>query len=159
MKRRLISLFLTVAIFTMAGCSSDSSDASASDFTLNELNGEQISLNQFSGQPVLINFWALSCPDCIKEMPYIQAAYDNEHSVAMLTIAIQDSKEDLQAFMFDNGYTFPVLLDSNASVAIEYDVRFTPTTYFINSDGKITDIKLGPFLNQSELEFALKKLG
>ena len=61
--------------------------------------------------------------------------------------------------MSNNSYTMPVLLDSNTSVAIEYNVGFTPTTFFINQNGEVIDTKLGPFSSQSEVKFTLKKLG
>jgi len=57
-----------------------------------------------------------------------------------------------------NNYIFPVLQDKFGTVAADYNIRFTPTTYFINSAGQIADIKIGPFASLKELDKSLDKL-
>ncbi|MDV2989343.1 MAG: TlpA disulfide reductase family protein [Dehalogenimonas sp.] len=159
MKLKLSIYLFGMITLLFSGCSNKSIDATPANFSLSDLYGNATSLSQFAGEPVIINFWRLDCPGCIKELPFIQAVYTNQTTATnIITIAIRDSQSALTQFMVENAYTFPVLQDKFGTVTAEYDVRFTPTTYFINSYGKIADIKVGPFANINELENFLKRL-
>jgi peroxiredoxin len=155
---RWLGVLLVSALFAVSGCSAKAPDPKAPGFTLNSLTGQGISLDDFQGRPVVINFWQLSCPPCIEELPHFQALYASGTKTAILTIAIRDSATALVAFMTLNGYTFPVLLDPTAAVAAEYGLRFTPTTFLIDSNGRVVDTKVGPFTSKAELEQALDKI-
>lgn len=156
---RLPFLICVGLILGLSGCTGKSVGTVPPSFTLSDLSGESTSFNQFTGDPVMINFWSLSCPGCIEEMPFIQSVYvNNATTVKIITIAIRDSQSPVTQFMTDNNYSFPVLLDKFGTVAVDYNIRFTPTTYFIDSTGEIADIKFGPFANLTELEKMLDKL-
>ncbi|MEL7562138.1 TlpA disulfide reductase family protein [Dehalogenimonas sp. 4OHTPN] len=154
---RCIAAMLSVAmVLAVAGCSPK---AEAPGFTLGNLSGQGVSLEDFSGQPVVINFWQLSCPPCIEELPYFQAVHAAGNTGAViLTIAIRDSAAALESFMASNNYTFAVLRDANAAVAARYGIRFTPTTFFIDSRGRVAEIKTGAFTSAAELAQAIGKI-
>jgi len=156
---RLLKLLLVFSLLAIAigGCAKDPG-AEAPGFTLNSLTGQRVSLADFRGRPVVINFWQLSCPPCIEELPHFQAVHASGNEAAIVTIAIRDSAAALGTFMASNGYSFPVLLDSTAGVAANYGLRFTPTTFLIDSKGRVVDVKVGPFVNTAELEQAIKDL-
>ena len=152
-----LAIFLLLALIGLPGCSGNSqAGTQAPLFTLNDLTGKKISFSDFLGKPVVINFWQLSCQPCIDEMPNFQTVYSSSTTAKILTVAIGNSS--LTAFMADNNYSFPVLLDSDGQVSASYDVRYTPTTFFIDSRGQIVDVKVGAFTSSSDLEQAIKSL-
>ena len=132
----------------------------APDFTLTTLKGEQISLSQFRGKIVMVNFWQSSCSNCKEEMPYLQATYNNwpHDKLEILAVSIGEKAAFVQSFAETQGLTFPVLLDSDEAVSEIYQISRFPTTFFVNADGIIKEIKRGAFTSQSEIEGILKSL-
>lgn len=86
-------------------------------------------------------------------MPHLdefhQANVNNDYVV--IAISAMEDMKTVQEYIEKEGYTFPVLLDENAAVAYQYQVRYTPTTYFINKEGTIVDTMIGP-LDFSQLK-------
>ena len=119
--------------------------ARAPRFTLMDLGGEPRSLDDYTGQAVLINFWTTWCPYCVIEMPLMQELHESGQDVAILAINVQEKKEDVEAFISAEGYTFPVLLDERAQVNSRYQVRGLPTTFVVDAAGMITAIRIGAF--------------
>jgi peroxiredoxin len=132
----------------------------APDFTLLTLDGKEVSLSQFRGKVVLLNFWATSCPACDEETPYIQAVFDNwpHDQLEIITVSIGERAAFVRSFVESRGLTFPTLLDSDETVSQIYQVSYFPTTFFINADGIIKEIKTERFKSQSEIENILKSL-
>jgi len=120
--------------------------AIAPDFTLVDIRGdEQISLSQFDGQPVMLNFWATWCPPCRKEMPLLQDAYEEyqDDGLMILTIAVSDKANNVLDFSDQHDLTFPLLIDKKDRVAVQYKVMGIPTSYFIDSNGVIASVQVG----------------
>lgn len=118
----------------------------APDFELETLDGEIVKLSELRGEKVILNFWASWCPPCREEMPEIQSFYD-DYKDDIKVIAINDNEKDQKVidFLDEYGYTFPMPLDRDGSVASEYGVLTLPTTYFIDSDGIIQEPRhIGP---------------
>ena len=118
----------------------------APDFTLTDQFGQTHTLSDYQGKIVFLNFWATWCGPCRAEMPDIQALYEahgaNSGDVVVLGVAQPDyyqegSAEDIAAFMEDNGYTYPVLMDTEGLAFYYYGIRAFPTTYFISVDGTV----------------------
>ncbi|MCS5695131.1 TlpA family protein disulfide reductase [Desulfofundulus thermocisternus] len=113
----------------------------APDFTLTTADGEELSLSDFRGRPVVLNFWATWCPPCRAEMPAIQSFYEKTgreiHVLAVNLTASERSAARVKDFLDAGGFTFPVLLDTRGDVAREYLVRAIPTTFFIDREGII----------------------
>ena len=118
----------------------------APDFTLTDQNGNVHTLSDYKGQTVFLNFWATWCPPCRSEMPEIQKLYEeygyNEGELVVLGIAAPDIGQEgdiasITAFLSENEYTFPVVMDSQGTVTFIYGIRAYPTTFMISEDGSI----------------------
>jgi peroxiredoxin len=131
----------------------------APDFSLRSLDGTVISLNQYRGKKVILNFWASWCSPCKVELPHLQQIWDkykNGSEVTVLTVAGSESVEnDIRAYMSSNGYTFPVCLDVTESTFNRYDIISIPKTFFIDKNGIIKKVQLGMFTSPGEIEFTL----
>ncbi|MBN1483292.1 MAG: TlpA family protein disulfide reductase [Chloroflexia bacterium] len=144
-----------LALVLLAGCG-DKVDppqvkirkgASAPDFTLEDLDGNQVSLRDFEGQPVLIHFWASWCPSCRVEMRELEEIYQGEEEglvVLAVDMLYQDDLDDVYEFAQEMGLSFPVLLDEQGSVAVTYRVGSLPTSVFVDRRGRIHLIQVGP---------------
>jgi peroxiredoxin/chitodextrinase len=132
----------------------------APDFTLPTLDGKELSLSQFRGKTVMVNFWLTSCSACASEMPDMQAIYDtwSRDDLEILAVNVGERAVFVQSFVDRRGLTFPVLLDSDEAVSNIYQISTIPTTFFINADGIVSEIKQGRFTSQSEIEDILKSL-
>ncbi len=119
----------------------------APDFTLDLLDGSEMTLSDFKGQVVLVNLWASWCPPCRTEMPTIEAAYQAYKERGFLVLGVnttdQDSEQDAAAFVRQIGVTFPILLDRVGEVSRAYQLRGLPTSFFIDGDGIIRAIVVG----------------
>ncbi|WP_368504911.1 redoxin domain-containing protein [Alkalihalophilus sp. As8PL] len=117
----------------------------APDFTLDNLDGGEMSLSDFHGQKVFINFWATWCPPCRAEMPHMQELYEEE-DIEILAINLTETEPDVEQvnrFRNDFDLTFPILLDHDVSIAELYQIQPIPTSYFIDSNGRVHSVALG----------------
>jgi thiol-disulfide isomerase/thioredoxin len=131
----------------------------APDFTLESLDGKNLSLSDLRGKAVLLNFWATWCAPCKIEMPWfveLQSEYGSQ-GLQIVGVAMDDSsKEDIAKFAKDMGVNYPVLLGKEA-VGEEYGgVPALPESFFIGRDGKIVDKIIG-LKGKAEIEDAIKK--
>lgn len=126
----------------------------APDFELKTLDGETVSLSDFRGEKVFLNFWATWCPPCRAEIPDMQKFHENT-DVVILAVNLTDtesSKKNVPKFMEEYGITFTVLLDEDSNVANLYDIQPIPTTYLIDSTGKIQNMAFGALTYESMIE-------
>ena len=110
----------------------------AADFTLKNLQGKEVSLSDFKGKVVVLDFWSTSCGPCVAELPHFQKLMDSfkeNPKVAFLTISADWNVKVVKKFMKEKGYTFPVLMNKGVDQA--YGVRGIPTLFVIDQDGKI----------------------
>jgi thiol-disulfide isomerase/thioredoxin len=130
----------------------------APDFTLINLEGETINLSDFKSSPVMLNFWATWCGPCRNEMPYIQEVYEKwkDSNLVILTINNREEISTVSQFMQENDLSFPVLLDTLGDVFSKYEIRYIPTTFFIDKDGIIKDKRIGSFENAAAIESCLE---
>ena len=154
----LISLIITSCSTTQLPQVGDK----APDFTLESIDGKNISLSDFQGKTVLIVFTSVNCKECETQMPYLVGAY--EHANGKLAIL------DIYHMIFDprlvRDYvtgkqfnTFPALPDPSNTVANSYGAtRYPPTNFIIDAAGIIKYKKIGPFESQEEIEEILKSL-
>jgi len=136
----------------------------AYDFTLQNYNGEDVTLSDLRGKIVILNFWASWCGPCKNEMPEFQIMQDkftalgDEADTVFLTVNLADgmreTRDTAKAFLDDTGYTFPVVFDEG-KVATLYEIYSIPTTYVLDSDGVIVKMFLGS-TNQEALEKAIE---
>lgn len=126
----------------------------APNFQLETLEGKNVSLKDFRGKKVLVNFWATWCPYCIQEMPDLNKLYieNKDKDFVVLAVDVGESKADVEKYIKDNPYDFEVLLDKDGRVSMEYLVRGIPTSFMIDKEGIIRGIKMNmmtyPEMNQ-----------
>ncbi|MCA9950204.1 MAG: TlpA family protein disulfide reductase [Anaerolineales bacterium] len=115
-------------------------------FTLNDLDGNEIALGDYAGRPILVNFWATWCAPCRLEMPEFQkirARYSDDE-LAILAVNYDEDPDYVRRFFYDElGLTFTPLLDTGHKVANAYGAVGLPATFFINANGKVTNIHRG----------------
>jgi peroxiredoxin len=134
--------------------------APAPDFTLQDTQGNTVSLSALKGEVVLVNFWATWCGPCRLEMPDIQRKYDavKDQGFTVLAVNLDESREAAAGFADELSLTFPVLLDPGGQVNDLYRVRGWPTTYIINRDGLIERQHVG-IMSEDQLDEYLAGLG
>ena len=132
----------------------------APDFTLQTIDGQSVTLSDFRGKMVMLTFWVMECKECIYELPNIQAIFDEKinGSLVVITVNVANNMPDVEEFVNTHKYTFPVLLDLDAEVCIDYR-HGAPTTFFIDVNGIIREIKDGTFESREEIEGILRSLG
>ena len=119
--------------------------AAIADFTLTGLTGKQVRLSDYAGQPVPINAWATWCPPCRAEMPALHDFYraHQAEGFALLAVNAGEAPAQVQSFIQQTGFTFPVLLDPNATLLTELGIRSFPTSILVGRDGKVKRIHIG----------------
>jgi peroxiredoxin len=141
----------------------------APEFTLNDLNGNEVNLSDFRGKIVVVNFWATWCIPCMDELPYFQTIYDSDDwsgKVEILAIAVKTNEtlNVIRQYVTEEAevqYTFNVLFDSNGDVQTLYgltDQTYIPRTFFIDAEGIIREIQEESFGSQAEIEDILNTL-
>lgn len=118
----------------------------APDFTLEDQYGNIHTLDSYKGKTIFLNFWATWCPPCRAEMPEIQEIYEeygeNGSDVIILGVASPEigregTAEEIAAFLSDNHYTYPVVMDTDGTLAYYYGISAYPTTFMIDSNGNV----------------------
>ncbi|HEX7734488.1 MAG TPA: TlpA disulfide reductase family protein [Ktedonobacteraceae bacterium] len=135
---------------------------SAPAFTLPGLNspsGQKISLANFQGKAIVINFWSSTCQPCKDEMPLLETQWERVHQqgVVFLGIDVEDTTSDGLAFLKQHGATYPSVIDSSGTTLVDYGVTYTPETIFIDRDGKVISAVRMEITSQ-QLETNLQKL-
>lgn len=129
----------------------------APDFTVYTLDGIPVSLSDFFGKPIVLNFWASWCGPCKMELPDFQEVYDEVGSdvqflIVNMTDGSRETAETASAYLKDQGYTFPAYYDTQFSAAMAYAVNAIPCTYFIDSRGCAVARSTGAIDAQTLLE-------
>lgn len=128
--------------------SGDQSKTAAYDFELTDQYGESHRLSDYKGKVIFLNFWGTWCPPCRAEMPDIQKLYEEyaaqgeDAEVVILGAAApgmgqEGTEEEITQFMRENGYTYPVLMDTDWEMFTWYGITSFPTTFMIDRDGNI----------------------
>ena len=109
----------------------------APDFTLPLLDGGALTLSQYLGQPLVINFWASWCPPCRQEAPALERTWRayKDRGVVFVGVDIQDTKEDARVYLREYDVTYPNVLDGDGKVTVDYGVIGLPITFFVSRDG------------------------
>jgi cytochrome c biogenesis protein CcmG/thiol:disulfide interchange protein DsbE len=133
----------------------------APNFTLLDLDQNQVKLSSFNNQVILINFWASWCPPCQAEMPAIEAVYQAYRDQGLVVLGIdtvyQDNQADAIQFIHQKGLTFPILLDQG-SAARAYQLQALPTTFIIDRRGIIHKVTYGGPITETFLRTEIEGL-
>jgi cytochrome c biogenesis protein CcmG/thiol:disulfide interchange protein DsbE len=119
----------------------------APGFHLPELQGgREIQLSDLRGHPVVINFWASWCAECVQEHDDLTAAWSrfSDQGVTFLGILYQDTPSGARSFIHDLGGGWPTLIDPGSRTALDYGVYGVPETFFISADGTVIHKQVGP---------------
>jgi cytochrome c biogenesis protein CcmG, thiol:disulfide interchange protein DsbE len=166
----LLTLLWT-QLLTPARQSTDQSTVTSSDlligqtapnFTLaalNEQNSQKISLADFKGKPVVLNFWSSTCQPCKDEIPLMETQWKRNQAkgVVFLGIDVEDTTSDGQQFLRQYGMTYPSVIDSDGTTLVSYDVTYTPETIFINRSGKVVGA-VRMEITSEQLQTSLQKI-
>ena len=136
--KRLFSATVLVSLIILAGCNSGSHPprigSVAPDFTIPDA---ELSLSQFRGKPVVLNFWATWCPPCIQEMPsLVQLQKQLGDKVTILAVSEDDDDNAYKQFVKDHKVDLLTVRDTKHSNELYGTFKF-PETFVIDKDGKI----------------------
>ena len=127
----------------------------AHDFALQDLDGNEVQLSSFAGQPVIVNFWATWCAPCRIEMPELQAAFEEnaDNNLVILAVDQQEPPDVVREFFYNQmELTFTPLLDTESAISDLYGTGMVyPTTYFLNPEGEVTAVHRGP-MTKSQID-------
>jgi thiol-disulfide isomerase/thioredoxin len=140
----------------------------APPFTMQDVvTGKDVSLSDYAGRPVLVNFWATWCPPCRLEMPWLQAAAEQYAGAGLVVLAVnagermaaEDAPGAIRAFRDSYGLTFPVLNGSTAeAIQSEWGVWGLPASFLVDGSGTVVDAQIGMYPSQDDLERRLSTL-
>jgi len=134
----------------------------APQFTLYNQQGQPVRLSDLRGRPVLINFWASWCTPCQAEMPAMQKVYQDYQDQGLEILAVnttyQDDPQAVASFVQEHSLSFPILLDTDATAAGQYQVRALPTSFFVDADGIIRDVVVGGPMAEALLRIRVEQL-
>jgi len=133
--------------------------AAAVPFDLKTLEGNSAALESFQGKPLVISFFASWCDPCREEMPLInELAAKARGSYQVLGIAVEDTRPAVTEYAKEAKLIFPIALDLNSTVKCAYRIFGPPATFFIDRQGVIRDIVLGP-ITLDRVRAATQKIG
>lgn len=119
----------------------------APEVTFQTLEGRRMALAELRGRPVLVTFWATTCPGCIAEMPHLIDLYERLNPAGLEIVAVAmsyDPPDQVLAMRERRGLPYPVALDMDGGIARAFgDVKLTPTSFLIDPEGRIVFHKIG----------------
>jgi thiol-disulfide isomerase/thioredoxin len=134
-----VLLFLSISVFA--------EDKGLYDINLIDVDSKPVSLSEYKGKIVLLNFWATWCPPCVKEMPSMQRLKNHfaDKPFEIVAINIGESSTAVSSFLFelDTELTFPILLDEEGMSYQAFGIRGLPMTLLLDEEGGLILRTLG----------------
>jgi cytochrome c biogenesis protein CcmG, thiol:disulfide interchange protein DsbE len=132
----------------------------APPFTFTTFEGETISLEDLRGKGVVLNFWASWCAPCREEAALLEEAWrrEQDNGVIFLGLDYLDQEPAAKAYLAEFDITYPNGPDLQSAAARRYGIKGVPETFFIDAEGKITDMVIGPIVSPGKMEEYLAKI-
>jgi thiol-disulfide isomerase/thioredoxin len=147
MKFRVAALILALSLLMISGCSRREAlevGKPAPQFSLPDLDGKQISLEQYKGKVVLLDFWATWCGPCRMTMPVLEKLRkEYADSLVLLAINLQEPRDEVRNYMQQQGLKSHVLLDEKGSLGEVYGTEAIPMQVLIDKEGIVREVKTG----------------
>jgi thiol-disulfide isomerase/thioredoxin len=155
----ILILALTVSVLlSSAGCTKEYETA---NFTVLDASLREVEIYDYIGKPIVLNFWATWCYYCKIEMPHFDEAAKKYPDVQFMMVDHTDGKnetvEKAAEYIAQEGYTFPVFYDTTLGAADAYGIEAFPTTFFIDSDGRVVASREGA-MSAEMLEYYISKI-
>lgn len=149
----------------------DMLDIPMEDFSAVDLKGKNVKLSDYKGKIIWLNFWATWCPPCKEEMPYMEELYNKYKDKDLVILAVaptsvelkggtdsNKAKKQVESFIKENGYTFPVLLDKEDKAWEIYQQRGIPANYIIDKKGIVRYVIPGAFASKEQAENLIENI-
>lgn len=165
MKRAFIIIIASLLLFT--ACRTKESAGvgitqgkQAPDFTLKNIDGEDVSLSDYKGKVVVVNFFGVWCSWCIKEMPGFVKVFDEykDKGVELLVVDNGDDRETVLSYLNENNFDIKPVLDEKGEVVNTYKINGYPSSFILDEKGIIKYVHKG-FMDENQLRTYLKAMG
>lgn len=157
LKKLSLLVIIAFSFFGLSACNNSEQPAQplsqggligqpAPDFSLTDIHGNQVSLSQYKGQVVVLNFWATWCPPCREEMPSMEKLHRDYQDKGLVMLAVNVDKNPQQAvadFLRERPYSFTILLDSQNVAQNTYGVFRFPESFIIDRNGIVVEKIIG----------------
>ncbi|WP_341302824.1 TlpA disulfide reductase family protein [Lysinibacillus sp. FSL H8-0500] len=127
------------------------SDRAVQNFELPNISGEQTTLYNYLGKPVVLVFWATWCGPCNEEMPHLQNYYETKKDVQIVTVNATDTEASIDTvtkYATKKGWDLPILMDETGDIRKRFGGFTIPTTIFLSANGEIVHEVYGPIDEQ-----------
>ncbi len=133
-------------------------DSPAPEFQFQTPEGQNMFLSELQGKVVLLNFWSVDCPYCVKEMPLLEQAFKDWQDKGFIILAVNtgDAESRVKQFVSQRNLSFDIILDPDVYASTVYQANYLPTTYIIDKTGKIVGGQIGAFTNTDEIKTAIE---
>jgi peroxiredoxin len=131
----------------------------APNFSLEQLDGPPLVLDDLKGKGVILNFWGTWCEPCKAEMPALQKQYDKykDKGLVVVGLNIGESPITIEPFVKELGVNFPIVMDRKSEITKLYRIGPIPTTFFISPEGEVAEIFIGE-MKEAYIESQVKKI-
>lgn len=152
-------LFLGVRLYD-TNTSEQRAAGEAPPFVFTTFEGEEISLEDLRGKGVVLNFWASWCDPCRAEAALLEATWrqEKENGIVFIGLDYLDQEPAAKAYLAEYDVTYPNGPDLQSQAARRYGIKGVPETFFIDPEGKIAHMVIGPIVNEAQFAEALDKI-
>jgi cytochrome c biogenesis protein CcmG/thiol:disulfide interchange protein DsbE len=156
----LVFVILLGARLVQTNQSEQRASGVAPAFQFTTFEGETISSADLLGKGVVLNFWASWCDPCREEATLLEATWrrEQENGIVFIGLDYLDQEPAAKAYLAEFGITYPNGPDLQSAAARRYGIKGVPETFFIDPQGNITDIVIGPIVNQAQMDDYLQKI-
>jgi len=155
----ILVLAILISLFTVFLATGLSDRTSATGRSAAGINGDQVSLSNYFGSPIVLNFWASWCPPCREETPHFEKIWrlHPQKDVVVLGINVQDTLADADKYLTEFDVTFTNGRDRDGKIMVDYGVTGLPVTFFIDREGIIIGRWVGS-IGESSLKSRVESL-